>query len=173
VADLTLADSSSAPLLQCRRGSTAGRRQLTVLDGEDSLFTATAASMFVAGAGYDVTDCASGTLIGIVARQAAKSLLWDSWLIYGPDGTELARVSEDSAWKYVLRRFLLGPLLPMSHAVYNAGGMRIAQIRELVGWFARRHRLTLDSPDGCPVDFRLLLTVAMLLAIVQARAEAR
>lgn len=168
---LWVEDEQRQQVLKCERRSSQGRACFDVFAGEQALFSLKATSLVNMGAGYDLHDSATGGLIGIVARQAAKSLLWDSWVIYGPDGAELARVNEDSVWKYLLRKFLLGPLLPMSHVIYSAGGMRVGGIRELVGWFTRRHRLALDSPDYCPLDFRLLIATTILLAVVQARAE--
>ena len=63
------------------------------------------------GATYDVTDPATGELLGSVKRKGLKSIVRDSWKLLDVNGNQYGELIEDSI--AILRRFI--PLIPAKY----------------------------------------------------------
>ena len=68
-------------------------------------------------AAYDVTDSATGQVVGTLRRKGFRSMVRDAWEILSPEEQLLAVIREDSMAKALLRRLLLGSLLPQSYEI--------------------------------------------------------
>ena len=66
---------------------------------------------------YDVTDSSTGMLVGALQRKGWRSLARDEWHFFTPDGRVLGMLQEDSLNRALLRRFLLGSLLPLMYTL--------------------------------------------------------
>ena len=63
------------------------------------------------GATYDVTDPATGELLGSVKRKGLKSIVRDSWKLLDVNGNQYGELIEDSI--AILRRFI--PFIPAKY----------------------------------------------------------
>ena len=136
----------------------------TDADRRTPLLQVRAASTVNVGGGYDVTDCATGELLGIVAPLVLRSMLLDTWKAYGPDGTELATLIETDTWRWFLRKFLLGAFLPSRHTLLSASGWPLGRLSGIAfTWWELQHRLELfDAAREQGIDPRLLFVLGLL-----------
>jgi uncharacterized protein YxjI len=119
-------------------------------------------------AAYDVVDARDGRKVGAARRKGFASLLRDSWEILDEQDRFVARVREDSAGMALLRRFLTN-LVPQSFRVEDASGAEVAHLRQR--WNPFVYSLEATVPASCPVDRRLLVGTAVLLAAVEGRQD--
>ncbi len=120
-------------------------------------------------AAYDVTDPASGEVIGTWQRKGFSSIVRDSWELYSADGTVLAKVKEDSMALALVRRFLLGSLLPQDYSLEPADGNGYAKYTQNFNPFVFKLKVSL-SPD-LAIDSRLILAGGILLTAIEGRQE--
>jgi len=117
-------------------------------------------------AAYDVVDSAEGRKVGALRRKGWSSILRDSWEILDDGDRPIARVQEDSATLAMLRRFLTN-LIPQSFHVIAAGERQVATMRQHFNPFV--FKLDVEIGGDCPVDRRLILSTAILLAAIEGR----
>jgi len=117
-------------------------------------------------AAYDVVDSADGRKVGALRRKGWSSILRDSWEILDDGDRLIAHVQEDSAALAMLRRFLTN-LIPQSFHVLAMGEQQVAVMRQHFNPFV--FKLDVDVAPGCPVDRRLILSTAILLAAIEGR----
>jgi hypothetical protein len=134
-----------------------------------------AASLVNAGAGFDVSDCASNRIIGILAPRVLQSWFGNTWRVFGPDGADLASLSEACSGPLNLRTFLLGPLKQQWQEITSLNGWRLGRLVEPgFTWFERWHRLELfDVAPELSVDPRLLVAVGLASAHACWKSESR
>ena len=66
-------------------------------------------------AAYDVTDPATGELIGTFKRKGFSSLVRDKWILMDATGADIGEVDEDNVTLALLRRFIpYADLIPQS-----------------------------------------------------------
>jgi uncharacterized protein YxjI len=117
-------------------------------------------------AAYDVVDSVGGRKVGALRRKGWSSMFRDSWEILDDGDRPLARVQEDSATLALVRRFLTN-LIPQRYHVIAAGEKQVASMRQHFNPFV--FKLDVEIGPDCPVDRRLVLATAVLLAAVEGR----
>lgn len=121
-------------------------------------------------AAYDVFLSATGQKIGALRRKGWNSLVRDEWEILDVNDQPQAVLIEDSLQRALLRRFLLGTLLPQDYDVLM-DGTRVADLKQRFDLF--RYILDIDfSLDPARrLDRRLGLVAGILLATVEGKQQ--
>lgn len=119
-------------------------------------------------AAYDVYDSQSGQLLGTWRRRGLKSIMRDEWDLLDANGALIGRLFEDSVGLALLRRLLLGALLPQNYDL-AVGGERLGDLRQRFHLF--RYILDLDfSMDTARrLDRRLGIAAGLLLAAIEGK----
>ena len=119
---------------------------------------------------YDVTDSASGQQVGALRRKGWASLARDTWEILDANGNSFGQVQEDSLVKALLRRFLLGVLLPQSFTV-TVGGQVVGELKQTFNPFVPQYRVDFSMDSAGTLDRRLGIAAVVLLQIIEGKQE--
>ncbi len=121
-------------------------------------------------AAYDVTDTATGMKVGSLRRKGFRSMVRDTWEIWEPADVPIGVVEEDSLALGLLRRLLLGSLLPQNYDA-RIGAERVADFRQRFNLF--RYELDIDfTLDAARrLDRRLGLAAAILLGTIEGKQQ--
>ena len=119
-------------------------------------------------AAYDVLDGASGQKVGTLRRRGWRSMLRDQWEVLDVNDQPMGLLYEDSAGQAMLRRLLLGSLLPQNYDM-TIGEVRVADLRQQFNLFAYRMDLDFSMDTAGRLDRRLGIAAATLLAIIEGR----
>jgi uncharacterized protein YxjI len=119
-------------------------------------------------AAYDVVDTAMNQKVGALRRKGWSSILRDEWEVLDASDNVIGKLFEDSIGLAMLRRFLLGSLLPQNYDI-TFGDTRVADLRQNFNLF--RYELNLDfSMDTTQrLDRRLGIAAGILLAVVEGK----
>ncbi len=119
-------------------------------------------------AAYDVIDSASGQKVGVLRRKGWRSLLRDEWEVLDAQDQVIGALFEDSVGLAMLRRLLLGSLLPQNYDLV-VGSVRAADLRQRFNIF--RYELDLDLRENTSrqLDPRLAIAAAVLLAAIEGK----
>jgi uncharacterized protein YxjI len=117
-------------------------------------------------AAYDVVDSVEGRKVGALRRKGWSSILRDSWEVLDDGDRPIAHVQEDSTALALVRRFLTN-LIPQRYHLLAEGQRQVASMRQHFNPFV--FKLDVEIDPGCPVDRRLVLATAVLLAAVEGR----
>ena len=119
-------------------------------------------------AAYDVVDTAMNQKVGALRRKGWSSLLRDEWEVLDANDNVLGKLFEDSIGLAMLRRLLLGSLLPQNYDI-AFGETRVADLKQRFNLF--RYELDLDfSMDTAQrLDRRLGIAAGILLATVEGK----
>ena len=119
-------------------------------------------------AAYDVVDAAYNQKVGTLRRKGLSSILRDEWQVLDVNDNVVGKLFEDSVALALLRRLLLGSLLPQNYDM-TFGETRVADLRQNFNPF--RYELNLDfSMDmGRLLDRRLGIAAGILLAAVEGK----
>lgn len=119
-------------------------------------------------AAYDVMDSMTGEKVGALRRKGWASLLRDEWEVLDASDQVRGLLFEDTMGLALLRRFLLGSLLPQNYDM-TLGETRVADLRQRFNLF--RYELDLDfSMDSARMlDRRLGIAAGILLATVEGK----
>ncbi len=119
-------------------------------------------------AAYDVMDSMTGEKVGVLRRKGWRSLLRDEWEVLDASDQLRGLLFEDSVGLALLRRLLLGSLLPQNYDL-TFGETRVADLRQRFNLF--RYELDLDfSMDPArTLDRRLGIAAGILLATVEGK----
>lgn len=119
-------------------------------------------------AAYDVVDSATGEKVGVLRRKGWSSILRDEWEVLNAQDQPIGALFEDSMGLALLRRLLLGSLLPQNYDL-TLGQTRVADLKQRFNLF--RYELDLDmSMDAArQLDPRLGIAAAILLAAIEGR----
>jgi len=119
-------------------------------------------------AAYDVMDSAYNQKVGTLRRKGLSSILRDEWQVLDVNDNVVGKLFEDSIPLALLRRLLLGSLLPQNYDM-TFGETRVADLRQNFNPF--RYELNLDfSMDmGRLLDRRLGIAAGILLAAVEGK----
>ena len=120
---------------------------------------------------YDVYDSATGQRIGALRRKGLKSSFYkDEWVILDAAEREVGLIQEESAFLALLRKYLLGKLIPQSFNVQLGGGT-VATFNQQFNLFATK--LTLDfSPDPQhQFDRRLGIAAGILICAIEGKQD--
>jgi len=121
-------------------------------------------------AAYDVFDSLENRRVGVLRRKGWRSLMRDEWQVLDADEQPLGILIEDDATRALLRRFLLGNLLPQNYDLLF-GDQRVADLRQRFNLF--RYELDLDfSMDSAHrLDRRLGIAAGILLGTIEGRQD--
>ena len=132
---------------------------------------------FDPAAKYDVT-AADGTTVGYIQKVFGKSLLRSTYKLFGPDGNELASVSEKSLAVALFRRFVgfipyvenIANWLPIPYDfVIMRDGVELG-IHHRQPWkLVDVYTIDMHNDPVRTVDRRLLLAIAIGMDALQAR----
>jgi len=119
-------------------------------------------------AAYDVIDAAYNQKVGALRRKGLSSILRDEWQVLDVNDNVVGNLFEDSVPLALLRRLLLGSLLPQNYDM-TFGETRVADLRQNFNPF--RYELNLDfSMDMARLlDRRLGIAAGILLAAVEGK----
>jgi len=119
-------------------------------------------------AAYDVIDSLTGEKVGVLRRKGWRSLLRDEWEVLDANDQLRGLLFEDTIQLALLRRFLLGSLLPQNYDL-TIGETRVADLRQIFNLF--RYDLTLDfSMDTARMlDRRVGIAAGILLATIEGK----
>jgi uncharacterized protein YxjI len=119
-------------------------------------------------AAYDVVDTAMNQKAGALRRRGLQSILRDEWEVLDANDNVVGKLFEDSVGLALLRRLLLGSLLPQNYDI-TVGETRVADLKQRFN--PLRYELDLDfSMDTTHrLDRRLGIAAAILLATVEGK----
>lgn len=122
------------------------------------------------GATYDVF-LQGGERVGSFRRAGLRSTFYrDSWSILNHEGREVAKVSEDSAVKAIIRRLVdnAAALIPQRFSVTDLEGRTIATLRTHFSPFVYRLGVTIiaDHPE---MDELMVLALGCAVAAIEGR----
>jgi hypothetical protein len=119
-------------------------------------------------AAYDVIDTAMNQKVGVLRRKGLRSILRDEWEVLDANDNVIGMLFEDSIGLALLRRLLLGTLLPQNYDI-TIGETRVADLKQRFNPF--RYELDLDFTidAGRLLDRRLGIAAAILLAAVEGK----
>jgi hypothetical protein len=113
-------------------------------------------------------DAEMNQKVGALRRRGLRSILRDEWEVLDANDHVIGKLFEDSVGLALLRRLLLGSLLPQNYDM-TVGDSRVADLKQRFNFF--RYELDLDfSMDaGRLLDRRLGLAAGILLAAVEGK----
>jgi uncharacterized protein YxjI len=119
-------------------------------------------------AAYDVMDSLTGEKVGAMRRKGWQSLLRDEWDVLDTNDQVRGLLFEDTISLALLRRFLLGSLLPQNYDI-TFGEVRVGDLRQRFNLF--RYELDLDfgMDPSRMLDRRLGIAAGILLATVEGK----
>ena len=119
-------------------------------------------------AAYDVVDMTMNQKVGALRRRGLQSLLRDEWEVLDANDNAIGKLFEDSIGLALLRRVLLGSLLPQNYDI-TVGESRVADLKQRFN--PLRYELDLDfSMDTAQrLDRRLGIAAGILLATVEGK----
>ena len=119
-------------------------------------------------AAYDVVDATTNERVGTLRRKGWRSMVRDEWEILDVNENVVGLLFEDDPTLAMLRRLLLGSLLPQNYDI-TMGGIRVADLKQRFNLF--RYELDLDftMDTANQLDRRLGLAAGILLAAVEGR----
>lgn len=132
------------------------------------LLTIKARQIIDFSAAYDVVDTTTNQKVGVLRRKGWASLLRDEWEVLDADDQPRGLLFEDTIGLAMLRRFLLGSLLPQNYDL-TFGETRVADLRQIFNPF--RYELTLDfnMDPARLLDRRIGIAAGILLATVEGK----
>ncbi len=133
------------------------------------LLTMKTRSIIDFGATYDIA-LPGGEIIGSLRRKGFSSLARDSWLIFGPNGTEIATLKEDSSVLAILRRIheVFALFSPQKFEVMSHDGIHIATLRNHFNPFVYRLGIAIHA-DHEELDELIVLAAGCLIAAIEGR----
>ena len=121
-------------------------------------------------AAYDVIDPGYDQKIGTFRRKGWRSMTRDEWEVLDVNDQVVGMLFEDSVGQALLRRLLLGTLLPQNYDM-TIGATRVADLRQRFNLFAYQMDLDLTMDLDHRLDRRLGVAAATLLAIIEGKQQ--
>jgi hypothetical protein len=119
-------------------------------------------------AAYDVVDSTTGEKVGVLRRKGWNSILRDEWEVLNAQDQPIGILFEDSMGLALLRRLLLGSLLPQNYDL-TIGQTRVADLKQRFNLFRYELDLDLSMDTARQLDPRLGIAAAILLAAVEGK----
>jgi uncharacterized protein YxjI len=126
--------------------------------------------LLIKAAAYDVTDAATGQKVGVLRRKGWSSMVRDEWEVLDVNDQPLGSLIEDSMGYALLRRFLLGSLLPQNYDILF-GETRVADLRQKFNPFAYQMMVDFSMDTANRLDRRMGIAGAILLAIIEGKQQ--
>ena len=119
---------------------------------------------------YDVIDTASGQKVGTLRRRGWRSMTRDEWEVLDGNDQVVGMLFEDSVWMALLRRLLLGSLLPQNYDM-TIGETRVADLRQKFTFFGYEMIIDFSMDQNRILDRRLGIAAATLMAIIEGKQQ--
>ncbi len=119
-------------------------------------------------AAYDVYDAASGQKLGVWRRKGLRSLMRDEWELLDANDQPIGLLFEDSMELALLRRLLLGALLPQNYDL-TMNGQRVADLKQRFHLFRYILDLDFSMDTDRRLDRRLGIAGGILLAAIEGK----
>lgn len=119
-------------------------------------------------AAYDVLDAAYNQKVGTLRRKGLSSLLRDEWQVLDVNDNVVGKLFEDSVALALLRRLLLGSLLPQNYDM-TFGETRVADLQQNFNPFRYELNLDFSMDTNRLLDRRLGIAAGILLAAVEGK----
>lgn len=121
-------------------------------------------------AAYDVIDTAYNQKVGTLRRKGFKSIFRDAWEVLDTNDQVIGKLFEDSPGLAMLRRLLLGSLLPQNYDL-TINDQRVADLKQRFNLF--RYELDVDFTFDTAniLDRRVGLAAGILLAAIEGRQK--
>ncbi len=121
-------------------------------------------------ASYDIIDSQVGTKVGVLRRKGFRSIVRDEWEVLDASDQPMGALYEDSLRQALLRRFLLGILLPQNYDL-SISDMRVADLRQKFNLFRYELEIDFSMDTSHLLDHRLGIAAGILLGIIERRQE--
>jgi len=121
-------------------------------------------------AAYDVVDSMTGEKTGALRRKGLKSILRDEWDVLDTNDQVIGSLFEDNMSLAMLRRFLLGSLLPQNYDL-SLNEKRVADMKQRFNLLRYEMDLDFSMDSAGSLDRRIGLAAAVLLAIIEGKQE--
>jgi uncharacterized protein YxjI len=132
------------------------------------LLTIKARQIIDFSAAYDVMDSATGEKVGVLRRKGWRSLLRDEWEVLDANDQLRGLLFEDTIGLALLRRFLLGSLLPQNYDL-TFGDVRVADLRQRFNLFRYELDLDFNLDTSSMLDRRIGIAAGILLATIEGK----
>lgn len=119
-------------------------------------------------AAYDVIDSTTGMKVGGLQRRGWKSMLQDEWDVLDVNDQPTGTLYEDSVGRAMLRRLLLGALLPQDYDL-SIREQRVADLRQRFSFFGYQLDLDFSMDTARLLDRRVGIAAGVLLAAVEGK----
>ena len=119
-------------------------------------------------AAYDVVDTVLNQKVGALRRKGWRSLLRDEWEVLDANDNVIGMLFEDSVGLALLRRLLLGSLLPQNYDM-TLDETRVADLRQNFHLFRYELNLDFSMDPSQRLDRRLGIAAGILLAAVEGK----
>jgi len=119
-------------------------------------------------AAYDVVDAAYNQKVGTLRRKGLSSILRDEWQVLDVNDNVVGKLFEDSVALALLRRLLLGSLLPQNYDM-TFGETRVADLRQNFNLFRYELNLDFSMDTNRLLDRRIGIAAGILLAAVEGK----
>ncbi len=165
-------DESGSVVAYCQQKAFKLREDIRLYTDEsktEELLTMKARSIIDFGVTFDIM-LPSGETIGSLRRKGMKSMFRDSWLMYSPEGAEIATMQEDSGALAILRRLheVFAIFSPQKFQITKTDGTHVATLRTHFNLFVYRLGVTVHVEDE-EVDELMVLAAACLIAAIEGR----
>ena len=119
-------------------------------------------------AAYDVYDSLSQEKVGALRRKGFRSMLRDEWEVLDASDQPVGRLFEDDPTLALLRRLLLGSLLPQNYDLW-LGDYRAADLKQRFNLFRYEMDIDFRMDTQRRFDHRLGIAAGVLLAIIEGK----
>ncbi len=119
-------------------------------------------------AAYDVIDSTTGTKVGALRRKGFRSMARDEWEVLNINDQVIGMLHEDSLGRALLRRFLLGSLLPQDYDLLM-NGQRVADFSQRFHLFGYHLDIDFSMDPANQLDRRIGIAAAILLGTIEGK----
>jgi uncharacterized protein YxjI len=120
---------------------------------------------------YDVYDSPTGERVGALRRKGLKSSFYkDEWVILNRNEIEIGLIREENAFLALLRKYLLGALIPQNFNV-RIGGQTVATFNQHFNLFATKLTLDFSLDPQYQFDRRLGIAAGILLCAIEGKQD--
>jgi uncharacterized protein YxjI len=119
-------------------------------------------------AAYDVIDSAYNQKVGTLRRKGVRSILRDEWEVLDNNEQVIGKLFEDSPGLAMLRRLLLGSLLPQNYDI-TVHEQRVADLKQRFNLFRYELDVDFSFDTAHALDRRVGLAAGILLAAIEGR----
>ena len=148
------------------------KEDIRVYTGEDmgtELLTIRTDQIIALGATYHVYDPQQGGVhVGSLKREGLKSVLRDEWLFLDPAGRQIGKIQEDSTALALLRRLVVGWLLPQKY-FGTIGHTPVSLFTRNFNPFVSKVQLDYSMDTQGLLDRRLGIAAAVLLLAIEGK----